>query len=423
MASRVKPRNLFLALFILAVVLLLIPFSAHRAAKGSSDFDVYYYAGKALLNGAPIYSVDGKAATLSQSPFLYPPFFACVISPFSFFSIATAAGLWNILNFLFMVGSGIVLTRSFFYSLNGLFRQSFRLIALRITFLLFIILICLDNLAMAQINPAVFFFLVFAFECVLRKKDTAAGISLAGAIAMKLIPLIFLPYFILKQKWRLVTSCLVSLICFFWLFPSLSVGFQKNLEYYDAFQRSVEGQRTPVKLPFYASQLSPSHQNLQSVLFRLSIDWDFREHTGGPNGRAFVFRTPIRFSEKTASEIAIASVILLLIAGFYLISRSRMNDSQCLQEISFVLILMFLSAPKMRSHGFIYLVFPLMYLAEQCLSKNKNTKTIQKIFFMSAFFYLLQGIKYFKFLGAGCFSALILLVYFGKELMNQEKRT
>lgn len=423
-----KYQKLFFAFFFLTLFLLSALFSAHRALTGSSDFDVYYNASKQLLLKAPIYSIAGEAAYTLTSPFLYPPFFACLFSFFTLFPITTAAVIWNILNLFFLIGALFLAVKIVTQEQGRSERKSSGSLLWLSLLTLLIVFTAIDNFAMAQVNPMVVFFLMLMLECYLMKKETAAGVSLGFAILLKVMPAIFIIYFCLKRKWRLVGSALVSLLFFLWLLPSLALGFGKSFDYHRAwFKETIQTQAKPLQLGYYSSQLSPSHQNLQAVLFRLLIDWDFRENTGGPNGRRFIFHSPIRLTEKQASEFSMASALCLFAVFIYCLLKQSRIDSlhHFLMEISLTLVTMVLLSPKMRSHGFVYLVLPWMFLVHTiALAKNGREARSAKItFFFSAIFYLAQGVKYFKFLGAGCFSVLTLFVYFISHLINLKQKT
>jgi hypothetical protein len=58
-----------------------------------------------------------------------------------------------------------------------------------------------------------------------------AGVLLALAIACKVTPALFLPYFAWKRAWAAVGGCVVGLVLFLWLVPGAILGMDNNARY------------------------------------------------------------------------------------------------------------------------------------------------------------------------------------------------
>ena len=415
-------------LFLILAGFLLVQISSHRAVNGSSDFDTYYFAGRSVLEDKPIYTVARHAVNLSKSPFVYPPFFAYLISSLTLLPISWAASLWNFLNVFFFLGSLVLLHRLLadkegkmvWFQKPALFWKG--------VFWVLALSVLIDNLVMAQVNIFVFFLILLAIERYLNKQEIESGFWLGVASAIKLIPLIFLFYFLIKRKWNVCVGGFIAFVLCFWLFPLLTVGAARSTDHSRAWvDETIRDQTEPRTLGFYSTQLNPSHQNLQAVVFRWVIDWEFRERTGGPNGRAFLLRTPIRLSEVQAGHAArAASGLLFLVLCLALIGRKREGEKSkdvFLSEIGCLLSAMVLLSPKMRSHFFVFLIFPWAMLVRSVV-QGKNRKVIRaakRTLIASALFYCLQGFRYLKFLGAGAFSALALFIFFAATLLKRRE--
>ncbi|MFH0818660.1 MAG: glycosyltransferase family 87 protein [Patescibacteria group bacterium] len=63
-----------------------------------------------------------------------------------------------------------------------------------------------------QINGVILFLLITTFIALYKKKPIMAGSILAIATALKIFPVIFVPYFIIKKQWRALTSYVFSSI-------------------------------------------------------------------------------------------------------------------------------------------------------------------------------------------------------------------
>ncbi|PIQ86472.1 MAG: hypothetical protein COV74_04665 [Candidatus Omnitrophica bacterium CG11_big_fil_rev_8_21_14_0_20_45_26] len=407
--------QVILVILMLALMGATVGISHHRALSGSSDFDVYYYAGRAALDSKPIYTIDRRAVNQSKSPFVYPPFFACFIAPFTLLPIGISAGLWNLLN-LFWFGWCLFLIKHLVH-LPGQRYPSKHNLGWYLLFGALTVFILFDNIAMAQVNILVFFLVLLGLNAMEQNRWGRAGFWIFAAAAIKLIPIIFFVYFAVKRKWRALAGGLGGFLFCFIAFPCLLVGPSQAWRYHHQwYEETLKDQATPLTLPFYSTQLNPSHQNLQAAFFRWVIDWEFRERTGGKHGKEFHYRPPIRLSERQASYLSQAVVLLMFFYYVFCIMRTRdQTKNRRLMVSCLTLISMILLAPKTRSHFFVFLLLPWAVLVTQVISGSQKRKA-QFIFLSSAAFYLLQGFSYAKFLGVGSFTALVLFFYFTTQL-------
>jgi energy-coupling factor transporter transmembrane protein EcfT len=92
-----------------------------------------------------------------------------------------------------------------------------------------------------------------------------AGIVLALAIACKVTPALFVGYWIWKRAWRAIAGCGIGLILFFFVFPSLYLGWSENLELLTSWFRQMV-------LPYVVGgNVTTDHpnQSLPGLVFRL----------------------------------------------------------------------------------------------------------------------------------------------------------
>jgi len=191
-------------------------FSGHT----SGDFDVYYQSSLNYLAHTPIY-----IAHSGIEEFKYSPLFAWFFSFFTIFEKTTSMYLWSILN--------IFLLFSMFYFIFKLRQISFNSIK---DFLIIFFLFALtgryifSNIKIGQVNILLCFLLVLTMYFDIKKKCLWAAACLALSLMIKLFPLLFLAYFILRRKFKiagftvLVTAALL-------LLPAAYSGFSLNLKY------------------------------------------------------------------------------------------------------------------------------------------------------------------------------------------------
>lgn len=186
------------------------------------DFEVNYKAGKRLSSGETLYRIED-----GHYQFKYSPFSALLYVPLSFIPLSTAKAIWYvviILSSLFLIllcrNLCHIQHRSFLYTL-------FPLLILARYFL--------RELQLGQINSFISMLLVLmTWTLISEEKKSVASHSACwgGAIwglasALKPYALIFLPYFILKKKWKSLLSGLIFLV-FSLIVPSFFYGFRGN---------------------------------------------------------------------------------------------------------------------------------------------------------------------------------------------------
>lgn len=88
-------------------------YTTWRTHHSSTDFDTYYYAARDVLQSSSVY-VEHK----DTSPYIYPPFFACLLAPLAIFSLETTAAIWYVLNLGFFFLSLVLCSRLIFTEEN-----------------------------------------------------------------------------------------------------------------------------------------------------------------------------------------------------------------------------------------------------------------------------------------------------------------
>jgi len=127
-------------------------YTTWRTHNNSTDFDTYYFAAKDVCTGQPIYSEHEGI-----SPYIYPPFFACLLAPLAIFNMEVASLIWYILNLAFALAI-LLCFKLIFDNWNiSVIQNSLPLIP-KALFLIIVSALFLDNLSMLQVNVFMFFF-------------------------------------------------------------------------------------------------------------------------------------------------------------------------------------------------------------------------------------------------------------------------
>src|SRR5438067_992128 len=187
--------------------------------KQFSDFHVFYSAARAML--------------LHQDPYLparrsyiYPPLIAFLYMPLTLLSEQKAAAIVLFANIVFLLLAVFIIVRECLSRLEADKNAvTTALIALLSILLLFDKV--KDELQMLQTNALMLLMLALALRW-LDRKPIWAGIALGLACNIKYLPLILLPWLLLRRRWRAAGFFILSIIVFA-LLPALQSGWHDNL--------------------------------------------------------------------------------------------------------------------------------------------------------------------------------------------------
>ncbi|HEY1378320.1 MAG TPA: glycosyltransferase family 87 protein [Gemmataceae bacterium] len=86
----------------------------------------------------------------------------------------------------------------------------------------------LGDLTHGNVNLFILFLVVAALAAFRRGRDVLAGVVLALAIACKVTPALFVPYFLWKRAWRVLAGVALGLALFFFVIPAAVLGWDAN---------------------------------------------------------------------------------------------------------------------------------------------------------------------------------------------------
>ncbi len=185
------------------VLYLVLLFINHRFQL--SDFNVYYGAADALMNGEQVY---GKAFGLSSGFYKYSPEVLVPFLPFALLKYDIAAVLFYLLNTTIFILLLNEMKKVFFRNINW-GKQVW--IYLAITVLFFA-----DQLErelfLGNVNALLLLLTLWSLRLIDNNEKVKAGIVYAIVLCFKIHFLILLPYFIFKKEWKVVFSTMLGLI-------------------------------------------------------------------------------------------------------------------------------------------------------------------------------------------------------------------
>jgi hypothetical protein len=321
------PRLLLLAGALAIAIVLAI--HEGRGQHIGNDFAVFWQAGRNFATGHPLYHDYLPGAR----PLKYPPFAAMVFVLLGLFPLQVAGALFSLLNLALWVAA-VYLTRSI---LSRTFPDRNPTVWPIVLGVVLSAQFFLDNFHHAQMNQAIFVLVLLGIDAYLRGKDVRAGAYIVAATAIKITPIFFVAWLLIRGRARAALAVpVLALACV--LVPIVlrgpSRGAAELVEYYHSF---LEG-----------------HQH-----------GEISEYTGGQNLAPFVNRMMrpaenprgvsyryVQASEQTAQGTyhALWLLIMLLFLGELSILRIQATPLSALEISSVFLTGLLLSPITFTTH-------------------------------------------------------------------------
>ncbi len=201
-----------------------------RHQRVGQDFHVFWQAGRNFATGHALYHDSLPGARVLK----YPPFAALVFQPLALFPLQVAGALFSLLNLALWVVA-VLLTRDI---VEHAFpdRQPGRLpllLAVVLTTQFF-----LDNFHHAQMNEVVLALILFGIHSYLRGRDRWAAGSIVVATAIKLTPIVFVAWLLMRGRRRAalaVPALMIACVLLPLLLRGPTRGVAELVEYYHVF--------------------------------------------------------------------------------------------------------------------------------------------------------------------------------------------
>jgi len=194
-----------------------------------TDFHVFWQAGYDFAHGLPLYDRDPGARR-----FLYPPFAAQVFQLLGLFPLRAAAWAFYVVSACLAVWAARLSSNIVRQVEPGSRRGPLPLVLAVLCSLAFI----LDNLVHVQVNLLILVLCLLGVQDFIGRKETAAAGWLTAATAIKITPVFFLAWALIRGgRRRLAAIAAFGGLCL--ILPILQRGPQQGLSdlsaYYDTF--------------------------------------------------------------------------------------------------------------------------------------------------------------------------------------------
>ncbi len=216
---------------ILLLILVFLFFSfvyQYFVKKDMVDFDVCYQGGIRIIKGETLYRVaDGHLQ------YKYSPASAVFFSLFTLFPYEVAKYIWYLSELIFLL-----LSLSISYDILPS-KQKKKGLILIFSFLVLVKFFGRE-IELGQINILIFLLLIMMVKAFLNKNDVKGGLFLGFSLIFKPYGLVFLPYFILKKRFKPIASGFGTVIIGL-ILPMIYYGLRGNIVVLK------EWQKTPIR--------------------------------------------------------------------------------------------------------------------------------------------------------------------------------
>ncbi len=219
----------------------------------------------------------------------------------------------------------------------------------------------LGDLSHGNVNIFIAFLVFAALELRRRGLPEAGGLTLALAVACKVTPALFLPYFVWKRAWRTLAGALLGCALWFLVVPGVALGWRHNADllasWYDTMVKPfvVEGRVTS----------EHANQSIPGLTVRLltnqpsSLVYD--EEDGKPH--AVEFHNVADIGPDGAKWV-VRGCQALFVLGIVGLCRTRAVTGRIYAaECAYVMLGMLLFSERTWKHHGVVLILPFAVLA------------------------------------------------------------
>ena len=311
------------------------------------DFEAYYNGALAFRHGFPLYQtmVDffkvGPYAYEGPLPYVYPPFLAIFLSPLAYLDFGTAALIWLLVNHgFFFVGIYFLL-----WSISPRY-SAIEAVTMVFVFMNFTPLF-VDYLV-GQCNIILFFLITAGLYFYRRERPVYAGVAIAFACVIKVIPLLLLGYILWKRQYKAFLSAVVT----------LGVLFVYSLLFFD-----VRLFPWYFKLMIHQTLFNAFHDNHSLTGFFSRLLTDSMWVKG-------VLDVPM------GAKFSILFCSLLLLGLFLYATRKPVqpSDPETLREYALGVITMLLLSKLTSTPYLVMLLLPLGVMTKDLMDRSMNRK-------------------------------------------------
>lgn len=272
----------------------------------SNDFKHIYFGMKALLDGISPYTFEAlhhQAALqgydrIALNPYVYLPFTGHAMGILAPFNFEQAQAAWFILNHIFVAASLWMI--SSLWPHRRVLALALLTLAMGINFPLY------RTLTAGQLNCALLFMICLGWRLMRAGRPALAGIVMAFATLYKLMPGIYVLYFLLRRRWRAFFAMAIAGPALF-LVSMVAGGINTTLDFFPVLNQMGYGKSTWSDV--FSFWDDPPNQSLNSFFSHI---FALNDHT-----RPWAY-----WGQQAANTWTIIATLLLLAAYVVMLFRS-----------------------------------------------------------------------------------------------------
>ena len=388
----------------------------------NDDFRAYYQAGRHILSSANVYDRN-----VVEGGFLYSPFFALLMVPLSYLPQITAATLWyftNIASLLLALILGLYFNERTAQPVMSWLKTASQDRRLKLILLLSMGLSAkfwLNSIEHGQVNLHLLALVLIAIYSLKKQRVLIGSLFLGTATVIKILPGLFLFYFLLRRQYRFVVLSIFWITLFIFL-PGLILGWHVNCNLLAAWFHKTIG----ATLIEGMIGTGDSNQSVPAMLARFLSNVPAQEKTGASVNF-------LSLSAQTVDIIIKVSSLLFLLAiaiSARLLNQKALNATEKINSReNLALSLVFLTSALLPPHTWkAYFVTSIMaYTTVVCtLTKKRYNKSRRLFILLLATSFGLHtltsdgiwgwNLAYF-FQSYSCITVSMLLLYFAVLMM------
>jgi hypothetical protein len=326
--------------------------------KQRTDLTVFLIAGEMIAGGRAdhIYGIENSR----HWHYVYHPMLAVLLTPVAKWPLGVNVALAFLLSLSCLAGT---------IALSLRFKENAEPKPWQIVLaMLFCLPLLLNTFTRGQFGIISLFFAAWIFYAYLGQKKVAAGILLSLGVTLKISPLAFLVFFFLmKREWKTLVSAAVGFVFFFFVFPSLVIGFDMNFTLLKTWIELMSSSQSSAAPQHYLwgelfTPFTDDNQSIYATVTRLA--WGSQE--------AFI-RYPNHFIRIITSVIG-----LILLALPFL--KTKKGDAalakdplRSLAEFSIFLMIMLFASPVTQIHHYTVVYF--LFLAALMMAERSGQRS------------------------------------------------
>jgi hypothetical protein len=300
----------------------------------------------------------GDLARRHVVPYTYPTFFHVVVAPYAALPLWLASLAW-------------ALTLSVALALG--LRALHRMLASRgaplpawLSWgvpLALSLPVMITDFTLGNVNLLILALVCLAAAALHERRELAAGGSLAVAISLKILPVIFVPFLLIQRRVRVAALSVGLSLVFVFALPSVVLGPTRGLELNREWLRTFRSVVSSTETRHWVDDpgtFKLQNQSLKAVLVR-TFSPAPKDGPGEPASVVTLDPEQIGFLHRLISALLVALTAVLLARRP--VGRDDARAPLVLGlEVSLVLVLMFLISPVSWANYMVYFVVPLLAL-------------------------------------------------------------